>query len=140
MIDVTSKIWDVTKYPENWKMLSLMCRNRANNRCEICNVVNGTDRVSHAGNIYKVRLAGCHINVGDEWNPNPELFAGCQTCHARYDSAYKRMIIALNIRALKAVSPEIRQAQYEQIIATVKASIQVLDRATFLNLYGYKAA
>lgn len=111
---------DYSKYPENWKEISLAIRNRENWKCKFCAVANGawgyryTDgtfievaerSIPIAKQFYKIIkivLTVAHLGTTkpdgttgdphDKMDCRPEnLAALCQRCRLRYDSKEHRV-------------------------------------------------
>lgn len=86
--------FDPSRYPPNWKEISLSIRNRAGWRCEWCGAVNGQPNPQTGS---KVVLTVAHLGVDKPGEPGsgdkhdkldcrPEnLAALCQACHLRFD-------------------------------------------------------
>ncbi len=85
---------DPTRYPRNWKKVSLTIRRVAGNRCEWCGVHNGTPLTS--GRRGNVVLTVAHLGMefpdgkpGDKHDKHDvrreNLAALCQKCHLLYD-------------------------------------------------------
>lgn len=72
-------------YPPNWSLLSQLCREQAHWTCEGCGVKQGTERLSRRGNLYKVRLAACHIDHEERYQADAELICLCERCHWWHD-------------------------------------------------------
>jgi len=74
---------DYKEYHPQWKIISRdIIKNRAGNRCELCNAENGKPHWK-TGN--KVVLTVHHID-GDKTNNKPyNLLALCQRCHNKLD-------------------------------------------------------
>ena len=130
------KRWNIKNYAPNWKQQSLACRLLAGNKCEVCGIAQGTELVSkRTGNIYKVFLSACHLNMFDEMNLQAELCCMCISCHATYDSMYHNLQKSIKIRALQmklALFPEEEyetlEQEYREQLATRKVT-----RIDFLN-------
>jgi hypothetical protein len=122
-----SKTWSRGMYPEQWEWLSFLCRFSSGWRCEICGIEDHTWSISKAEKPYLVILAACHINPCDEQNNNPALFAGCPTCHARYDAYYKSLILSALKRARKADS----EKDFDTLKKEVLAKFPTLTRQDF---------
>lgn len=78
---------DVSRYPQNWKEISLARRQAANWQCEWCKAKQGEQRISkRTGKPYKVVLTVAHVgeNRHDKMDCS-SLVALCQACHLRYD-------------------------------------------------------
>ena len=85
---------DRTRYPSNWRKVSLTIRRVAGWRCEWCQIANGAPLPS--GRVGKVVLTVAHLgtpyadgkpgNKQDKHDVRREnLAALCQACHLRYD-------------------------------------------------------
>ncbi len=78
-------IKDKSKYPDNWKEISLKARERSDFKCELCGAENGKQ---HHMTGSKVVLTVHHIEWTDDQEYNnsyPNLIALCQKCHLRLD-------------------------------------------------------
>ena len=77
-------IKDKSKYPPDWKFISLRERHRAGNKCELCQA---TNHQAHPITGSKVILTVHHIQYleGPENNAYPNLIVLCQRCHSRLD-------------------------------------------------------
>lgn len=77
-------IKDKSKYPPDWKFISLRERHRAGNKCELCQA---TNYQAHPITGSKVVLTVHHIQYleGPENNAYPNLIVLCQRCHNRLD-------------------------------------------------------
>ena len=91
---------DWSKYPPDWKQISLRIRARAEGRCECsgecglhcttggprrCEERNGEPAKWANG---KIVLTVAHMNHDTADNRDKNLKAMCQRCHLRYDSAF----------------------------------------------------
>lgn len=83
-------IKDKSKYPKNWKQISLAIRERAGWQCELCKAEH---RKKHPITKKEVILTVHHI----EWlknpvenNSYPNLIALCQPCHNRLDQGMRQ--------------------------------------------------
>lgn len=99
---------DYSRYPENWKDISLAIRERAKWACEWCGAFNGHP---HPRTGSKVILTVHHIGIdkpdgtpgdrNDKMDVRPEnLAALCQSCHwkADWDIHYAKAVIARRAR------------------------------------------
>jgi len=79
---------DYSKYPPNWKTeIRPFILERAGHRCEICGAENYKP---HPITGSKVVLTIMHLNHDTTDNRMENLKAGCQRCHNRYDSEYRK--------------------------------------------------
>jgi 5-methylcytosine-specific restriction endonuclease McrA len=85
--------FDASRYPANWKEISLAIRERDHWRCKFCGAVNGQP---HPVTKSKVVLTVAHLGIDypdgrpgnkhDKQDVRPEnLAALCQSCHLNYD-------------------------------------------------------
>ena len=74
-------------YPDNWERISLLIRERAGWRCELCRAANGSP---HPLTGAKVVLTVHHINGDPTDNRRLNLIALCQRCHLRLDMPFRR--------------------------------------------------
>ena len=72
-------------YPANWPQLARACRERAGNRCQLCHISRGAERISRKGKPYKVALQACHKNHNERQREDAELLCMCAICHWWYD-------------------------------------------------------
>lgn len=84
---------DLSRYPSNWRQISLRIRERDGWRCKFCGAENGKP---HPITGSKVVLTVAHLGVakpnGEPGDPHDKmdvrdenLAALCQPCHLRYD-------------------------------------------------------
>ncbi len=110
-------------YPKEWKLLSWQCREDAGWMCEGCGVAQGTERESRRGNLYRVRLAACHMDHNERHLLDAELICLCERCHWHHDFLQWQLDQWRSLEALKharLITPK-RIAQAE---AQVKARIR----------------
>jgi hypothetical protein len=88
-------------YPKNWKELSWECRELAHWLCQTCGVPQGTERESRRGNIYRVRLAACHVDHQERYKPDAELICLCEICHWHHDFTQWQLDQWRTLEALK---------------------------------------
>ena len=94
-------MYQYRRYPADWKLLALTCKESAGWRCEHCGVPVGRRRKSrHSGNWYKVHLHAAHLDH-DPQNPAPRLAALCERCHGRYDWAWRVRVAVVDLERLK---------------------------------------
>jgi len=74
-------------YPENWDRLSLLLRERAGWKCELCQAAN---RFPHPITGSGVVLTVHHINGDPTDSRRINLIALCQRCHNRLDQPFRR--------------------------------------------------
>lgn len=103
--------FDPSRYPENWKEISLRIRERDGWRCKFCGAVNGQRHpetnavvvltVAHLGLPYPDGRPGNKHDKQDVRDEN--LAALCQRCHLNYDrdehkanAAYTRWLKHIN--------------------------------------------
>ena len=86
------------RYPKDWKAISIRIRERANNRCEGCQVENKTLR---DGKLIVLTVA--HLDHTPENCADENLRAWCQRCHNRYDAPVRAAGIKARRRAEKAI-------------------------------------
>ena len=97
---------DWTKYPKNWKEISMKIRKRSGGQCECagecglhngmdffyeqrrCIEINGTKAKFAKG---KIVLTVAHLNHDTKDNRSRNLKAMCQRCHLRYDSELHKL-------------------------------------------------
>lgn len=60
--------------------------------CEHCGTVQGTWRLSKAGNVYRSITVAAHRYPNDTHNPHPDLLCLCERCHPHYDGLFRGMI------------------------------------------------
>ena len=73
-----------SRYPENWKQISLRIREREGWRCKWCGAVNGKPHPD-TGSIVVLTVA--HLENPDPMDVRDEnLAALCQACHNRLDA------------------------------------------------------
>ena len=72
-----------TRYPKDWKAISLSIRERAGWRCEWCSAENGKP---HQATGAKVVLTVAHLDHMPENCDPANLKALCQKCHNAYDA------------------------------------------------------
>lgn len=73
------------RYPKDWKAISLAARERANNRCEFCDVGNGEFVERPGERLVRIVLTVAHLDHRPENCDAANLRALCQRCHLRYD-------------------------------------------------------
>ncbi len=111
---------DWSKYPPDWKAISLRIRARSEGRCECsgecglhcttggprrCEERNGAPAKWANG---KVVLTVAHLNHDTADNRDDNLKAMCQRCHLRYDTAFHTANRAENRRQKRlAIQPEL---------------------------------
>jgi hypothetical protein len=117
---------DRTRYPSNWRKVSLTIRRLAGWRCEWCQIENGAPLPS--GRAGKVVLTVAHLgtpyadgtpgNKQDKHDIRREnLAALCQACHLRYDldehiqyareTRYRKKIEAFQIAGQLSLFPDL---------------------------------
>jgi hypothetical protein len=69
-----------------------MFRASKNYTCEFCGTVQGTLRISKAGNSYRSRVVAAHRYPNDTVNPCPELLCLCERCHFWYDARFRDIV------------------------------------------------
>ena len=74
-------------YPENWDKISLLIREKAGWKCELCQAANGWPHFITGG---IVTLTVHHINNDPADNRKINLIALCQRCHNRLDMPFRR--------------------------------------------------
>ena len=74
-------------YPDNWNKISLLIREKAGWKCELCSVPNGDFHLITGG---EVVLTVHHINNDPTDNRKINLIALCQRCHNRLDMPFRR--------------------------------------------------
>jgi 5-methylcytosine-specific restriction endonuclease McrA len=74
-------------YPPNWDRISLLIRERAGWKCELCRAANGS---SHPVTGSEVVITVHHINGDPTDNRRINLIALCQRCHNRLDLPFRR--------------------------------------------------
>ena len=74
-------------YPDNWDKISLLIREQAGWKCELCIAVHGEP---HPITASFVVLTTHHINDDPTDNRRVNLLALCQRCHLRLDAPFKR--------------------------------------------------
>lgn len=84
---------DRSKYPPDWKAISLRIRERAGWKCELCGIAQGQPTKSGG----PVVLTVMHLNHDTTDNRDDNLKAACQSCHIRYDAEHH----ATNARATR---------------------------------------
>jgi len=87
-----------SRYPKDWKQISLRIRERAGNKCEDCGVENYSIR-----NGSKIVLTVAHLDHTPENCADENLRAWCQRCHNRYDAPMRRQGIKDRKRASAAI-------------------------------------
>jgi hypothetical protein len=102
-------------YPQNWEELSRQCKERAGWKCEHCGAEQYELRTSKRGNPYLVYLAAAH-KWHDKHNPDPELIALCQSCHARHDWQYKQRQAQVRLEQIRHL-----QLLIERGLVTIEA-------------------
>ena len=119
---------DRSKYPDNWKEISLHIRERDGWKCKWCGIENGAvgyrDKDGEFVKLYnsvddvdmlaevlelidgvkiiKVVLTTAHINHDTTDNSETNLAALCQRCHNRHDRPYRNKNAALTRRKKKS--------------------------------------
>lgn len=73
-------------YPDNWKQIVWLVKQRSKNKCELCPAENGKP---HWKTKSKVVLTVHHINFNKKDNNMMNLLHLCQRCHLRLDLWYK---------------------------------------------------
>jgi hypothetical protein len=89
---MAKKRWDRSQYPENWEEISKNKREEAGWVCEFCGTAHGDQGTSKCGSNYTVRIAAAHKWPNDTRNPDPDLYALCQSCHFSYDAQFRDII------------------------------------------------
>ena len=74
-------------YPENWDKISLLIRERAGWKCELCFSKNNEPQVFTKSIVV---LTTHHINNDPTDNRKINLLALCQRCHNRLDMPFRR--------------------------------------------------
>lgn len=74
-------------YPDNWDKISLLIRQKAGWKCELCNNLQNNSHFI-TGSI--VILTVHHINNDPTDNRKINLIALCQRCHNRLDMPFRR--------------------------------------------------
>lgn len=77
-------IKDKSKYPSDWRKISLKERTRAGNRCELCQAMNHQPHPI-TGSRVVLTVHHCMWIDGPENNVYPNLIVLCQRCHNRLD-------------------------------------------------------
>ncbi len=77
---------DYKKYTKNWKEISQRIKQRAKNKCEICDAENYKP---HPVTGSKVILTVHHLDFNIQNNEDYNLIALCQRCHNRLDARYR---------------------------------------------------
>lgn len=77
-----------SRYPKDWKQISLQVRVAAGNRCEVCGAENGHP---HPETGSKVVLTVAHLNHQPEDCSRENLQALCQRCHNSLDAEQRRL-------------------------------------------------
>ena len=120
---------DKTRYPADWKAISLRIRERDGNKCKFCGVPNGErgardkdgdwheENSIHCMNsdsgyalfgdfpdMIKIVLTVAHLNHDTSDNSDANLAALCQRCHLRHDAAYHAANAARTRRAKRVAS------------------------------------
>lgn len=81
-------IKDKSKYPSNWRQISLRERTRAGNQCELCRAVNHQPHFV-TGSRVVLTVHHCAWIEGPENHEYPNLIVVCQRCHNRLDLAMR---------------------------------------------------
>lgn len=76
---------DISKYPPDWKAISLRIRERDGWRCKFCGAENGKPNPQTGS---KVVLTVAHLNHDTTDNSDENLAALCQKCHLTYDAQH----------------------------------------------------
>ena len=87
-----------SKYPKNWKEISAQIKERANDKCEWCRVVNHSyiNRFTRViclqdeENAIRVVLTVAHLDHNPENCEDNNLKTLCQRCHNRYDAGHRK--------------------------------------------------
>ena len=93
-----------TRYPANWRDISIRIRTRAGDQCEgvpghpPCGARNG-ERHPLTGSVVVLTVA--HLDHQPENCADENLRALCQRCHNRYDQKFRRGNAARTRRAAK---------------------------------------
>lgn len=74
-------------YPPNWAQISLLTRQRAGWKCELCKSAQNKPQIVTGGNVI---LTVHHINGDPTDNRRINLIALCQRCHNRLDQPFRR--------------------------------------------------
>jgi len=77
---------DYKKYHHAWKQIRIAILKRADNRCELCNSMNGKPQWKTKS---KVVLTVAHLNQDINDNRHYNLLALCQRCHNKIDMPYR---------------------------------------------------
>src|SRR5258708_38391617 len=72
-------------YPANWPELARRCRERAGDKCQLCNISRGAERISRKGKPYKVSLQACHKDHRQRQREDAPLLCLCAICHWWHD-------------------------------------------------------
>lgn len=88
-----------SRYPANWKAVSLARRVAAGWKCEWCPALQGEEHPISGG---KVVLTVAHLDHQPENCDPANLAALCQRCHNRYDAPTRRQ--GIKLRAREALS------------------------------------
>lgn len=86
---------DKSKYPPDWKQISLAVREAADWRCEFCGAAH---RLPHPETGSIVILTVAHLDHDTTNNERGNLRALCQRCHLTYDAQHH----AANAKATRA--------------------------------------
>lgn len=81
-------IKDKSKYPSNWRQISLRERTRAGNQCALCRAVNHQPHFV-TGSRVVLTVHHCAWIEGPENHEYPNLIVVCQRCHNRLDLAMR---------------------------------------------------
>lgn len=92
---------DYTKYPPDWKAISLRIREREGQCCKWCGAENGKP---HPQTASRVVLTVAHLNHDTADNRDENLAALCQRCHLRYDAQHHAANAARTRRAKKVAA------------------------------------
>lgn len=87
---------DYSRYPPDWKAISLAVREAAGWRCEWCGAEQGKPNPVTGS---KVVLTVMHLDHDTTNNDPANLKSACQRCHLRYDAQHHRKNAAATRRA-----------------------------------------
>lgn len=93
-----------SRYPDNWKEISLRIRQRDGWRCKFCQAENGKPNPITGS---RVVLTVMHLDHDTTNNDPDNLASGCQRCHLRYDAQHHAKNAAATRRAKRIRSGQI---------------------------------
>ncbi len=83
--------WQPQCYPEGFSHTRREALARANGRCELCCVKQGTRRRNVlTDKPYYVYLSVCHRVFYETWKQDADTIVLCQRCHNRFDKLFRR--------------------------------------------------